>query len=271
MYPEPMGRPQLASPPIVQSFLMPSPRPNRQRFISQHIDPQQSRILEIGALDMPTYRGDDTSTVDYLDWFTRDESGERIASNANHDPENLVRPTYVVKDKRFSGQINGRYDLVIANHVIEHVPDPITWLEQLAEIGDTLFLSVPDRRYTFDYLRPVSTVAELVRAHDSDLERPDFLQVLEAIFYYRPLRAADLWEGMPLDKLGQAKFASLGDAIRVARREADKGYADVHCHVFQADTFRSLIDDLAGLIPWGVRAIDLPEHGENEFRVILTH
>src|SRR6185436_9508930 len=49
------------------------------------------------------------------------------------------------------------YDWVVASHVVEHVPDLIGWLADLAELtadGAALVLVVPDRRYTFDALRP---------------------------------------------------------------------------------------------------------------------
>ena len=52
------------------------------------------------------------------------------------------------------------FDWVVASHVIEHVPDVITWLERIAELvadRGTLVLAVPDKRFCFDAHRPVTT------------------------------------------------------------------------------------------------------------------
>ncbi len=47
-------------------------------------------------------------------------------------------------------------DLLVASHVIEHVPDLITWLREIASVlkpTGQARLAIPDRRYTFDLLR----------------------------------------------------------------------------------------------------------------------
>jgi len=79
------------------------------------------RILEIGALDSPTFP---ERNINYLDWFSRDELMAELAENPRHTADRIVDPEYVVKDKRFAEHIDARFDVVIANHVIEHVADP---------------------------------------------------------------------------------------------------------------------------------------------------
>ena len=63
---------------------------------------------------------------------------------------------------------------MVANHVIEHTEDPITALINAFRVlrpGGILFLSVPDKRRTFDEERPLTSLAHLERDHR---EGPDW-------------------------------------------------------------------------------------------------
>jgi len=57
-------------------------------------------------------------------------------------------------------------DFVIANHFLEHCEDPLRTLQQHFRVlkeGAVLFLSLPDKRFTFDSLREVTPFAHLER------------------------------------------------------------------------------------------------------------
>jgi SAM-dependent methyltransferase len=244
----------------------------RQRFLAEHLDARELAILEIGALDSPTWMGDNTPPgLRFLDHLSAAELAAQHADNPRRLPERTVALDYVVSDKRFASAIEDRFDLVIANHVIEHIADPIGWLQEIATLtgGGRLLLAVPDRRYTFDYLRRPSTAPDLLRAHRSDLERPSYLQALEALYLYRPLHAEDFWPGPPTSaKLRQGM--DLAAAMAAARR-AEREYVDCHCFVFSETTFAPLIERLraAGLIAWRVLALRPVLAGGNEFLVLL--
>ena len=249
----------------------PSTRQLRRQFLERHVDLENARILEIGAMDAPTFPDGDRD-VRYLDWFSREELIERHGANERRRPEAMVEVDYVVKSPDFSTELGGRFDLVIANHVIEHVPDPIRWLQQ-AEAATAaeghLFLAVPDRRYTFDYLRPESTFPDLLRAHEQRLERADYYQVLSSLLYHRPVRAEDAWSGRLEEKLGQPRF-SVPDAMRRARSLSEE-YAGIHCHVFTRESFERVLGETAdsGLIGWRIAAMDDVKPGRNEFHVLF--
>jgi SAM-dependent methyltransferase len=245
----------------------------RQRFLAEHLDARELAILEIGALDSPTWMGDNTPPgLRFLDHLSAVELAAKHADNPRRLPERTVALDYVVSDKRFASTIEDRFDLVIANHVIEHIADPIGWLREIAALtgtGGRLLLAVPDRRYTFDYLRRPSTALDLRRAHRSDLERPSYHQALEALYLYRPLHAEDCWPGPPPPaKLRQGM--DLASAMPVARR-AEREYVDCHCFVFSETAFPPLIEQLraAGLIAWRVLALRPVLAGGNEFLVLL--
>lgn len=67
-------------------------------------------------------------------------------------------------------------DFVIANHFIEHSQDPIGTIKQHVRTlkeGGILYLAVPDKRFTFDYDRPVTPIEHLRRDNE---EGPDWSQ-----------------------------------------------------------------------------------------------
>ena len=245
----------------------------RRRFLADHLDLNGASVLEIGPLESPTFTPADCD-VKYLDWFTTQELQEKHRGNPKLHPERFVEVTYAVKSKRFSDTIEERFDVVIANHIIEHIPDVIGWLGELATVctdNAAIFLSVPDRNYTFDYLRPESTVIDLLRAHDADLERPDYYQILSSIYYWRPITQGEVWSGEDLGPKLRSKRYSLREAM--ARAVAGmNSYRDSHCHVFSRATFGALWADLeeSGLIEWTLKDIDDVKRDMNEFHAILV-
>lgn len=62
----------------------------------------------------------------------------------------------------------GTFDACIASHLIEHIPNPLGFyssMEKLIAKDRKLLLVVPDKRFTFDFIRPHSTMSQLVQAH----------------------------------------------------------------------------------------------------------
>src|SRR5512136_777634 len=60
-------------------------------------------------------------------------------------------------------------DFVIANHFLEHCEDPIGAIENFSrvlKVGGIAFLAVPDKRFTFDRERPLTSVEHLLRDHE---------------------------------------------------------------------------------------------------------
>lgn len=247
----------------------------RQRFITESLDAASLAVLEIGAFDAPTWMGDAVPPgLRYLDWYSTAELHEMHPERASRGLDRRVEVDYVIKHKHFARYVPERFELVVANHVLEHIADPIAWLREVAAltvVGGHLCLAVPDRRYTFDYIRRESTAVDLVRAHEADLAAPDYWQLLASLYEYRPITAADCWPGPPPpDKVAARRF-TLTDAMARAKR-AETTYADCHCHVFSERSFPSLLAELsqAGLIPWRLVASRGVLEGGNEFMVLLA-
>jgi SAM-dependent methyltransferase len=71
----------------------------------------------------------------------------------------------------------GSLDFVVANHLLEHLIDPIRFLEQCYAVlapGGLLFLGLPDKRRTFDRDRQRTPLADLITRYQAgELEASD--------------------------------------------------------------------------------------------------
>jgi predicted SAM-dependent methyltransferase len=80
----------------------------------------------------------------------------------------LIEPDILDDAERLEHVGDDSQDFVIANHLLEHLDDPIgaieTWLRVLRH-GGTLYMAVPDKRFTFDADRSITTLDHLIRDH----------------------------------------------------------------------------------------------------------
>jgi SAM-dependent methyltransferase len=243
----------------------------RVATIAHSVDVSKAHILEIGALDTPTFTRP-THNVAYVDYATREELSK--TDNPRYAYERIVEVDYPICGQRYPSVINERFDLVVANHVIEHIPDVITWLHDLGSLlkaGGSVFLSVPDKRYTFDIVRRESNFIDLIRAYLERKTKPDFLNILDHYWHHKEVRAADAWRGDHHGAIERMRFTP-DKAFEHAEAMAKKPYADVHVHVFQQNSFGELLQMLRrfGYIGFADASISPVARGSNEFHVVLT-
>ena len=94
---------------------------------------------------------------------------------ANIEKVDLVSPatsiaTLIVEKHRL-----GSFDYIVSSHNIEHVPDPIRFLqgcEQVLLPGGLLSMAKPDRRTCFDYFRPHTILTDFLEAYFQSRDRP---------------------------------------------------------------------------------------------------
>jgi SAM-dependent methyltransferase len=243
----------------------------RRRELARSFLQDDSAVLEIGPFDSPAFIKDRGDNVRYLDWFSADELFEQHKDNPKRLVSNIVEVDYVIKSHHFAGQIDDRFDMIFAAHVVEHVADMIGWLQQLESLllpGGVVFLAVPDRRYTFDYHRRTTVVLDVIRAHEEGLTRPDKWQLADAMYHHTRVDTAAIWDGQEPPPFRPRR--SLRDVL-LAAHEAAKEYADTHCWVFTDQSFAELVGELneAGLTRFNVKRMDAPAPGTNEFSVFL--
>ncbi len=179
--------------------------------------------LEIGALHEPAPLPD-ACAVRYFDALSIDEAAERF-------PE-LDRNTLV--DVDFVGNIDQRelrtlgehsQDFVIANHVIEHVACPIAMIEDMFYIlrpGGRIAIAAPDKRFTFDRERAITTFEHLKSEYEAGVQEVDDEHYLDFLRH-----------------VGKHVFEEPGRDIKAdiafvrSRRE--------HAHVWDSDAFRDFL------------------------------
>ncbi len=118
--------------------------------------------IEIGALNRPM-RVPSSVGVRYVDHERRDSLIARYPEFAGQP---IVEPDILDDGATLVTLPDGSEDFVIANHVIEHLENPVgalrAWLRVLRP-GGVIFMCVPEKRRTFDAERPSTQVEHLLR------------------------------------------------------------------------------------------------------------
>ena len=72
---------------------------------------------------------------------------------------------------------HGKFDAIVASHVIEHAPDLNQFFKDCSEAlsdSGSIYLIIPDKRYSFDFLQPRSDVAKVLSDHRMKRTRHSF-------------------------------------------------------------------------------------------------
>ena len=155
----------------------------------------------------------------------------------------------------------GAFDLCIASHVIEHIPDLISFLESVAVLvkpSGTMAVAVPDKRYCFDYFQPLSTTGEVLTAHAECRVKHPPRAVFDHFAYAIASDDAIAWGQHPVG-IRQLRH-SLQEAQLISRQAdgaASAPYIDVHTWRFTPAHFELVLFELACLkaTDWKVRSM----------------
>jgi predicted SAM-dependent methyltransferase len=203
---------------------------------------------------LPKSRGYNVETIDHADAATL---REKYADNALR----IEEVDYVSDGRSILETIGkkGRYDFIFASHVIEHVTDIVRFIqdcEALLKPDGKLVLAVPDKRFCFDALRPLSTVGQALQAYFEKRKRHPPGVLFDQAHYVCSKAQQIVWIEPTLDDV--ALMMSEGgakDFFDSAQKNAD--YQDAHGWQFTPTSFRYLIKKL--------RALDYIKSGELAF------
>lgn len=239
------------------------------------------RGLEIGALHNPRLPRDHPNAF-FLDHASAEELREKYATNAlmvSH-VDDIVDVDFVWRPGQTLTEAVGAeapFDFVLASHVVEHIPNPIGWLQQVAAIlseGGLASLIVPDKRYCFDAKRSVTAPGQWIDAYLRGIDRPTFHQIFDhESNFLGEVSAADLWDGLdprPLRRGDVEDPDQFAFALCLARG-AVGSFVDVHCSAFTPESFVGLVQLSArlGLLPFSIRSFFPTEPGSFEFYCTL--
>jgi hypothetical protein len=153
------------------------------------LDLERMRGIEIGALDRPIVTRD-RGPIFYVDHTDTAALREKYRNDVNVKKEEIVSVDAVWGRQTLAEALGAiaPVDYVIASHVVEHVPDLIGWLEELRAIlrpQGLVNLIIPDRRFTFDYLRRESQEIDVLAAHLLRARKPLTIAILDHVINYR--------------------------------------------------------------------------------------
>lgn len=244
------------------------------------IDTSTDRGLEIGALHNPRFDRNDPNIffVDHTDTESLRSKYAEDTDLASH-LDDLVDVDFVWgADGRTLAEVTKNespFDFVYASHVFEHLPNPVGWLEQVAdvlEVGGKVSLVIPDKRFCFDVNRQVTEIADLVDAYLSGRAHPSLRSIYD---FHSRIVAVDtlgLWSG-EVDYSGVWREDKEPDlwAYELCLRSAGGEYVDTHCGVYTAESFLGLVEKLTKLDLIGFRLAEFQPTPLNslEFKVVL--
>jgi SAM-dependent methyltransferase len=211
--------------------------------------------LEFGPLSRPIVQrpGSRVLYVDHLDTASLRQkyANDRALNVADFVPVDIVWADGALRhavQAAFPGP-DRWFGYIVASHVIEHIPDLIWWLSELRSVlssGGTLRLVIPDRRFTMDFARRETSIADVLAAYLQGARKPGLREILDFYMRYQRVDIAAAWHGTQAMRtmypLEQATIA-----IQKAQSAETGAYHDVHCTVYTPRSFLTLMVDLARL------------------------
>jgi 2-polyprenyl-3-methyl-5-hydroxy-6-metoxy-1,4-benzoquinol methylase len=183
--------------------------------------------LELGALHMPLdIAGTKIKSVKYVDRMSEENLRK-------HYPElselPLVKIDIIDDAATLKTVANNSVDFIIANHIIEHLSDPIgailCWFSKL-KTGGLLYMAVPDKRKSFDIDRPLTDLQHIIDDHYCTAEQRK-TRDREAFYEWSRL----------VNKTSEDKVEQqVADLIQI-------DYS-IHYHTFTFESMRRLIEEV---------------------------
>lgn len=232
--------------------------------------------LEIGPLNRPIVERTDGDIL-YVDHMNTAALRQKYAADASINVDDIVEVDAVWGDHTLAQALGGRapVDYAVASHVIEHVPDMLAWLEELHAVikpGGDLRLAVPDRRFSFDFLRRETSLADVLNAYVHHARKPTPASILDFALHAAKVDVTEAWEGT-VDVPRLSKWYTPQDAIHLAKDALlNDTYHDVHCWVFTPTSFIDLFLQAGslGLVRFSCKKLHKTEPLQLEFTVALT-
>lgn len=245
----------------------------RSRLLGE-LNPARLRGLEFGPLTKPIVAPDE-GAISYVDYLSTDGLRAKYLDDPNVETSEIVDVDVVLEGGRLpASALTGAFDYCIASHVLEHLPDPIGWLEQCAAAlkpEGMLCLALPDKRYTWDILRPETELPAWIDGYLTSRVLPSPGHVFAATGQTALMPTGTPWHRKPTAAELQPE-RDLPAALELARLAATE-HVDVHCSVFTPATFLRLLGATRrlGLCRFELARFHDTRQGEIEFFVALRN
>ncbi|WP_165078579.1 MULTISPECIES: methyltransferase domain-containing protein [unclassified Desulfovibrio] len=244
-------------------------RPSLRAYTKSLLKPSETGI-EIGGGYNPLATRKEGYSIYSIDHATREELVEKYKNDGNvrHLLDNIQHVDAVDNGREFRDLLglDRGVDYIVGIHNFEHIPNPIRFLQRcenaLADKGK-ICLVIPDRRGTFDYYRPYSTIGQWMEAYKENHAIHSFSSLYN---YY-----AYATDGN--GDYGTVNFLRPPHVVHelVEDLYTQDAYNDAHGFVYTPASFAFLISYIQkiGLTTLGVDRILVPENSNFEFLAIL--
>lgn len=218
---------------------------DRKTKLLSLISPLAQDGLEFGPLFTPIVtRAESNGRVQYVDYLSAEGLKEHYREDPSVRVEDIVDIDYIWGEGTLPEIVNSqRFNYAIASHVIEHLPDVLGWLKEVKEVLDDkgiLSLAIPDKRYTFDYKRDLSTPGMLIEAYLCEKRRPGPREIFDNLLLAGKVDVVEAWNR----KIKNVQpWATIQYAFEMAKDSVQTNrYQDVHVNVFTPASFLYLLE-----------------------------
>jgi SAM-dependent methyltransferase len=222
---------------------------SRRDHALQCINVSIERGLELGPLHSPVVSKQEAN-ITYVDHLST-EGLKKKYSGHPVPGDQIVPIDYVLKGSLRETLKGKKFDYVIASHVIEHIPDTVRWLQDVASVlkpGGILSLVVPDKRFTFDVMRNESRPADVIGAYLDKHTRASSATMFDFVSEARDkIDATKVWAN-PRADYSKKPQNPLSKVMADCERNLKPGeYVDSHCFVFTPYSFFVIVRKLIEL------------------------
>lgn len=231
--------------------------------------------LEIGPSHNPIAPKVDGFDVEILDHLDADGLRAKYRSH-NIAIERIEEVDYVWSGEPLSDLIGKEhhYDWIIASHVIEHVPDMVTFLQHceiLLKTDGKLSLVIPDKRYCFDCFRPLTSTGEVLDAYIEKRTRASPGRVFDFVANTVRLGGDLTWSAHKNTDVGLELIHTFSNAQLLWNTATENAeYIDIHNWCFIPSSFKLLLADLNTLGLTGLTVTNDFDTEDFEFFVTLS-
>ncbi len=204
--------------------------------------------LEIAPLSWPNLPKNHPNTR-YLDLFSTEELKQHYLQDKNVINDDIVDVHFVHRGQPYKELVGGeKFGLILASHVIEHVPDLIYWLNEIESVLDDngiLQLVIPDKRYCFDFRRRISDISDVIGAYLEKRKKPSPGIVYEHFLYVPNEICTDPVKYHKGEVSTEYNITTQYHevAMKFAKESLEK-YVDTHCWVFTPESFLKIMSIL---------------------------
>lgn len=256
----------------------PKPSLDRVEYMTnglQSIADRQGLVMEISPLAAPLL------PPDYVGYRSVDVTGREglLMKYEGHglDESNIREPNYIWTGQRYKDLVgqNERFDLVVASHVLEHVPNLIAFLNDVGDIltdSGELRVIFPDYRFCFDWSRQPTRMADIVAAHAENRTKPTAADVYD---YYALVHTGGV-KNDPRYHWGTAEAKHIVPDYHwheVGFRKAEMSvseYVDVHVWRFDPDSFVEYMTFLSSVGLISLEVVNVVRTQHDNFEIFAT-